>query len=262
MISRIRNGLINRLVPLILGRHPRNRIFSFNYFNVAHICRFLAARAVALPDGSAVFLDVGAGQSPYRSFFSGKFGRYIAVDVPDSLPSLPVPGIDHFAGTAEKIPLPDASVDVALFNQVLEHVVDPDASLREIHRVLKPGGTMLGSVPHVSPVHLEPYDFRRYTDLGLRQMLEKHGYTRIEIDQSGAVYSGAALLLTMDWVLSRRCPEQPQKFCTSRALFLSPLIGLVNFSALIFDAELRSKRGESVLVGSQAEMNLSRCLVH
>lgn len=238
MISRIRNALINRLAPIILGRHPRNQIFSFNYFNVAHVRRFLVARAAAMPDGPAVFLDVGAGQSPYRPFFTGKFGRYIAVDVPDSLPSQPVPGIEYFAGTAEKIPLPDASVDVVLFNQVLEHVVDPDASLREIHRVLRPCGTMLGSVPHVSPVHLEPYDFRRYTDLGLCQMLEKHGCTRIEIDPSGGVYAGAALLVTMDWVLSRRRPDQRQTFCTGRALLLSPLIGLINFAALVCEKVL------------------------
>lgn len=242
MISRVRNALINRLAPVILGRHPRNRIFSFNYFNVSHVRRFLAARAAAMPDGAAVFLDVGAGQSPYRSFFAGKFGRYIAVDVPDSLPSQPVSGIEHLAGTAEKIPLPDASVDVALFNQVLEHVVDPEASLREINRVLKSGGLMLGSVPHISPVHLEPYDFRRYTDLGLRQMLEKHGCARIEIDHSGSVYTGAALLLTMDWVLSRRRPDRPQAFCAGRALMLAPLIGLVNLVALVCDAVLPNSR--------------------
>ncbi len=238
MISRIRNGLINRLAPVILGRHPRNQLFSFNYFNVSHICRFLEARAATMPDGPAVFLDVGAGESPYRRFFTGKFGRYIAVDTADSLTPQPVPGVEHHEGTAESIPLPDASVDVALFNQVLEHVLDPDASLREVLRVLKPGGVMLGSVPHISPVHLEPYDFRRYTDLGLRQMLENHGCTRIEIDHSGAVYTAAALLVTMDWVLSHRRPGQPQVFRTGRALMLSPLIGLINFTALVCDAIL------------------------
>ncbi len=240
MILRIKNALVSRLAPLLLGRHPRNTIGSFNYVNVRHVRTFLERQAAALPAHDLVFLDVGAGRSPYRQCFAGKIGRYLAVDVEESLPSNGGggTGIEYHIGTAESIPLPEASVDVVLFNQVLEHVLDPDASLSEIGRVLKPGGILLGSVPHLSPVHLEPYDFRRYTDLGLRQMLLKHRFTEISIDFSGSVYSSAALLVCMDWMLSRRQPDKPQQFCTGRALLLSPLVATINVLALAGDALL------------------------
>jgi SAM-dependent methyltransferase len=43
--------------------------------------------------------------------------------------------------------IPDASLDVALCISVLEHLAEPDAMLREMFRVLKPGGTALVNVP-------------------------------------------------------------------------------------------------------------------
>lgn len=235
---KIVNKVVNRITPMILGQHPNNRICSFNYHNVAHVRNCMRSCAKSLEDGSAVFLDVGAGRCPYRNLFSGKYGEYIAVDVAECIPEGGLDGIEYLEGAAEQIPLPDASVDVVLFNQVLEHVVDPDLSLQEIFRVLKPNGVMFASVPHVSPVHLEPYDFRRYTDLGLRQILEKHNYSDIEIDLSGGVYTSAALLLTMDWVLSRRHPVKSQMFMSKRALILSPLIGFINLLALLLDKTL------------------------
>ena len=235
MIQRIINRAVNWASPWVLGQHPYNTIFAFNYFNVGHIRRFIARKAAELPGDTLVILDVGGGQSPYHPFFAPRCARYIVVDVPDCLPKEPKAGIELMPGTAEKIPLPDASVDVVLCNQVLEHVTDPKASMREIHRVLNPNGVFLGSVPHVSPVHLEPYDFRRYTDLGLQQLLSRHGFTCTEIDPSGGVFSAAALLVTTDWMLSRRKPGASQKFSLARSLFLSPLVGGINLMALMLD---------------------------
>lgn len=48
----------------------------------------------------------------------------------------------------DDFPLPDASVDAALLNEVLEHVVDEAATLREIRRVLKPGGHLVVMSPN------------------------------------------------------------------------------------------------------------------
>jgi SAM-dependent methyltransferase len=42
---------------------------------------------------------------------------------------------------------PDAHFDVVLSNQVLEHVRDPEASIADMHRLLKPGGTLIASFP-------------------------------------------------------------------------------------------------------------------
>jgi ubiquinone/menaquinone biosynthesis C-methylase UbiE len=54
----------------------------------------------------------------------------------------PVPVTLH-AAHAERIPLPDASVDMVLCHQTLHHIVDQAAALAEVFRVLKPGGLLL-----------------------------------------------------------------------------------------------------------------------
>jgi SAM-dependent methyltransferase len=54
----------------------------------------------------------------------------------------------YLLASAEALPLPDVSFDGVLFLDVLEHVVDESAVIREIRRVLKPGGTLILSVPH------------------------------------------------------------------------------------------------------------------
>jgi SAM-dependent methyltransferase len=49
-------------------------------------------------------------------------------------------GIVWLRADGSKIPLPDQSVDLVVFNQIYEHVVDPDAVMAEIRRILKPEG--------------------------------------------------------------------------------------------------------------------------
>lgn len=48
--------------------------------------------------------------------------------------------VDFICGSGDALPLPDDSVDIVVFNHIYEHVVDADAVLTEIHRVLKPDG--------------------------------------------------------------------------------------------------------------------------
>lgn len=61
--------------------------------------------------------------------------------------SLGVHNVDFRLCTHTTIPLPDASVDVVVSYDVLEHVASPPDSVREIHRVLRPGGTAYVAFP-------------------------------------------------------------------------------------------------------------------
>jgi SAM-dependent methyltransferase len=51
--------------------------------------------------------------------------------------------VTRHLGLAEALPLPDASVDLVVSTMVLQFIADPEAALREMHRILRPGGIML-----------------------------------------------------------------------------------------------------------------------
>ena len=56
-------------------------------------------------------------------------------------------GVDFLIGSAYSIPLPNNSVDIVICSEVLEHLHEYNDAIKEIHRVLKPGGKFYASVP-------------------------------------------------------------------------------------------------------------------
>lgn len=91
-----------------------------------------------------------------------------------NLDIVPGPNIDY-VGSAEDIPLPDASVDLVITQETLEHVANPLQAMREIHRVLKPGGVLYLQLPFVIGYHPGPTDFWRFTRQGIVQLAESSG---------------------------------------------------------------------------------------
>jgi SAM-dependent methyltransferase len=59
-----------------------------------------------------------------------------------------VDGVDYVEGDALSLPFPDASVDMVTCQTVLIHIQDPRVALREMHRILKPGGVLLCAEPN------------------------------------------------------------------------------------------------------------------
>ncbi len=236
------NPLLDRLKVMILGRRPNNTIFSFNYHNIKPVVQFLTGFISQNKLEGKVLLDVGAGQSPYYELFKDKVGEYIATDLEGLLPENETRPIKQITGAAENLLLEDNSVDVVMSNQVLEHVLDERKSVAEAFRVLKPGGYFIGSVPHISPIHLEPYDFRRFTEYGLKQLLENNNFEVKVIEGNGGVRKAIALTLTMDWFLSKHENGEPQKFNGIKQLLLFPVVGFINIKAGILDSIFVDKK--------------------
>jgi SAM-dependent methyltransferase len=73
--------------------------------------------------------------------FKALFGRHETADIA-------MPDVDHRVDL-QRLPFDDASFDVVFASHVLEHVPDDAAAIRQIHRILKPGGTAFLPVPIV-----------------------------------------------------------------------------------------------------------------
>jgi len=155
------------------------------------ISAFVQRLARTLPAGARV-LDAGAGEAPYRVLF--EHCRYARSDWEQS---------EHAAAhesdvlaPLHRMPLEDGSFDVVLNTQVLEHVDDPSAVLREFRRLLVPGGELWLTAPFVWELHEEPHDYFRYTSHGLRALVEGAGFTAVEIEPIGGYFTTVAQLLS------------------------------------------------------------------
>jgi SAM-dependent methyltransferase len=100
----------------------------------------------------------------------------------------------HVVGIAEQLPFADSSCSGVMLMAVLEHVADADRTLREVRRVLVPGGRVLIDVPFMQGYHASPADHRRYTEQGLHSELERYGF---EVEGSGVAVGPAS---GMAWI--------------------------------------------------------------
>ncbi len=102
------------------------------------------AVAWMLPAVARDVADVGAGTGKLTSGLVAEARTVTAIDPdPQMLARLSerLPGIRTMVGTAEELPLPDASMDAVVFGQAW-HWVDPPRASAEVARVLRPGGTL------------------------------------------------------------------------------------------------------------------------
>jgi SAM-dependent methyltransferase len=67
--------------------------------------------------------------------------------------------------------------DLVICNQVLEHVVDPVRAAKTLHDMCEPGGTVVVGTPFLLRVHFCPGDYWRFTEDGIRLLLERAGLT-------------------------------------------------------------------------------------
>jgi SAM-dependent methyltransferase len=123
-----------------LPDHPQRRSHQDVVAQVGLQLRRIAGR---LQPG-CVFLELGCGDAALGFAVAGRVRTVYGLDVTDALIDFAgAPPNFRFLGTAGvEIPLPDAEVDLAYSNQLMEHLHPDDAvdQLTEVHRVLKSGG--------------------------------------------------------------------------------------------------------------------------
>ncbi len=117
-----------------------------------HVARYaFACKAV----GRSSVLDLACGDGYGTLALSKSAASVIGVDADELTVELAISkyGLDYRVGNAEKIPVPNASVDYVVSFETVEHLEDAPAFMLEAFRVLKNGGKFILSTPNKNVYH-------------------------------------------------------------------------------------------------------------
>lgn len=141
---------------------------------------------------SGLIIDIGAGRQTVRPFLQEN-SQYIAIDYYDTSLNWYKHKPDLFAD-AQHLPLQSLKADTVLLLDVLEHLPRPTQAIAEIHRILKPQGILILSIPFLYPLHDEPLDFHRWTKYGIKQLAQQNDFKIKHLTITGEPAETAAML--------------------------------------------------------------------
>ncbi len=170
-----------------------------------------------LPEFSGLVIDLGCGSGVTSGKLrkTGKFGWVCGVEGNPEVGKIAEKNLDQvIVGDVEKIeyPFEKGSIDTVLTLDILEHLLDPWKVLSQINDLLKPGGTLVVSIPNVRHFSvvipllflgdwryqqediLDSTHLRFFTKKTTIRMLEAAGFEIVKVDHNGAKAGLSALV--------------------------------------------------------------------
>lgn len=162
-----------------------------------------------LPNFKGTLLDIGCGKMPYKDYIlkNSAVTKYIGLDIETALVYDESVKPD-FTWDGITMPFENESFETAFGTEVLEHCPRPEIILKEVYRVLKPGGCFFFTVPFLWNLHEVPHDEFRYTPFALERILRECQFRNIDIEATGGWHASMAQMLGL-WV--RRAPMTERK---------------------------------------------------
>ena len=193
-IARMREGFLAAQEGKKSAHTPMARtrpsVFHYDYLTLSRLAADVEALVREAPAGrpGARALDLGADKSPYRDLLGSRGFEVKTLDITRDT------GADY-EGTIEATGLPDASFDLVLCTQVIEHCMNPWQGMGEIQRILRPGGHAIVSAPHVWFYHPHPTDHWRFTQEGMVHLVRAAGLEPVSLlAQGGSVLTVMQIL--------------------------------------------------------------------
>lgn len=175
------DALVYRLKRFLKSRWPLFFFLVYRLVN-ARVGPNLPKIIRTLPEHARI-VNVGSGAKPVDP-------RVINVDF------VAEPGVDLVANVYS-LPFRDSSVDMLIAESIFEHLETPSAAVAEIHRVLKPGGTLFVVTPFMFGFHSSPGDYYRWTIPGMHILLK--GFSVVDAGvQIGP--TGAFAAIMREWL--------------------------------------------------------------
>lgn len=142
----------------------------------------LRAAALSRMPANAMVIDVGCGVGDNLRYIGRDDAKLFGIEYAEETARIAKTLLGCLAhvqtASAAAIPFPDRHFDLALCIEVLEHVEDDEGSLSEIARVLRPGGSLIISLPyrHWFPSYFRLMGhYRHYTRYDVEELLGRHG---------------------------------------------------------------------------------------
>lgn len=213
----LNESAIKRFVRKLIPTITTNIKAKENYNKIASI---LPTNAKILVIGGSV---VGEGMG---SLYSIKSFEIVGADVSFG-PYVKI------ISDAHDLPFEEETFDCVVVQAVLEHVLEPQRCVSEVHRVLKTSGIVYAETPFMQQVHMKQYDFTRFTHLGHRRLFRNFD----EIKSGPTCGPGTALAWSYTHFL--------RSFATSKTVvrLLTAIAHTTSFFFKYFDYYLIDKPG-------------------
>ncbi len=128
-------------------------------------------------------VDLGCGTVPLYGVYRSLVQQVLCIDWDNS--SHELRHVDLVADLNQPLVLSPSSFETAVLSDVLEHIAEPALLLREVRRILVPGGKLIGSVPFMYRLHEEPHDHYRYSRHALSRMAGQAGFSVLRLEPYG-----------------------------------------------------------------------------
>ena len=167
----------------------REGLFGTNEMAKAK-CDELVARLRGRPNPVVLVVGGGTVGSGIQALYEQSDVRVVSTDV---FPS----AVTTLIADAHHLPFKDGSFDAIWIQAVLEHVLEPEVVVGELHRVLKIDGLVYADTPFMQQVHAGAYDFQRFSPSAHRWLFRR--FSEIEAGAVGG--AGVSLLWSYRYFL-------------------------------------------------------------